>query len=206
MYKITKNDIKSCDYLTKIYIPKIGARGNFATEDDIQIGRLAMCKAVNGFDPSLGFKFYTFYKYYVKRDLWNAHMNYRLNGYPYHSCIWRNHVRVENTRSFVPYGDIKCKRSIKPEYKKRIHIDELDNKETSAEDRVIMRDLTDQAFESMPKKLRAAIKDRLLKNVEYGDTAKKQGISRIQLSVSINRWRNKNKHLNLPNGKRGFLL
>jgi hypothetical protein len=168
MYKITDRDIHDCDWYTKTLLGKWCITSD---EDDIQVGRLAMCEAVNHpkhpFDPEKKYKLITFALHYIRKALFSKYFNnYNGRKGPMRGCMFKN-------RTIEPCGESQI--DVAPKNTEKIIINDITTKEL---------------LSKMPYELSNAIVKKIMYGINYKDSGKEIGISSATLSKRIKKWRN----------------
>ena len=183
MYKITKNDIKYCDFWTKRYCLLWG----FApSADDRQTGYEAMCKAVTKFNPEKGTTFWTYAKYLVHAYLYRAHFSGAVfnNGQNY-SCVYRNNLQVPIER-VVEKGK-KCRpsqRFITNTYE----LPQANKTDRNLEDEYIKFEKVQKLLRTMLPAVQIGVINKALYGIDYQDTAVKIGFSKKSVGVMKEQW------------------
>ena len=101
MYFITQDDINWCDARTTKIVSGFG-RGRARDDDDLQIGRLAMCEAAKSYKKSKSrFKYWA--GFYIKHGLYLNEYGYFAAGIRVHPDIYKNKkaVPLEDTAFFL---------------------------------------------------------------------------------------------------------
>ena len=171
LHTITQDDIDLCDArTTRIVSRKFGSARD---EDELQIGRLAMCEAAKNHDESKS-RFYHWAGLYIMSYLYHNEYGYHPNGSRKYSEIYSNKTRPASFDA--------------PNYP-QIASENL-------ESLIIKKDKIEKKLRTMPPSVAKAIIDKEISGIPHDQTGVKLGYGKRSLSSLVDQW----KH-NRPNSR-----